>query len=142
LARQVCAEIRLADHDHALYCEASDAPIEINGSSDLLAVALRNLLDNALRHSGKGAEVLVRAAERDGTKCLEVIDSGSGVDAKSLGRLGQRFYRSPETLSEGSGLGLAMVLRIAELHGAQLQIANRPAGGLIARLAWPGRQDA
>jgi two-component system sensor histidine kinase QseC len=53
-----------------------------------------------------------------------------------LPRLVERFYRSPEVVAEGSGLGLTIVHRIAELHGARLELANRAAGGLEARLRW------
>jgi signal transduction histidine kinase len=55
-----------------------------------------------------------------------------------LPRLLERFYRGSSVSAEGSGLGLTIVGRIAELHGALLELANREGGGLEVRLRWPG----
>ena len=66
--------------------------------------------------------------------------TGPGASEAELPRLVERFYRSAEVVAEGSGLGLTIVHRIAELHGARLELENRPTGGLEARLRWNGDQ--
>ena len=76
---------------------------------------------------------MVGIPTRDGS---DPPGGGPGVSATELPRLVERFYRSPEAIAEGSGLGLTIVHRIAELHGARLELANRARGGLEARLCW------
>ena len=120
------------------------APILIQGDADLLAVALRNLIENALRYTPAGGVIEVRAdlAANLASKqpLLVVRDSGPGVNAEEAPRLLERFYRGQAAAnaegSHGSGLGLAIVQRIAELHGAKLEIENHASGGLEVRLRW------
>lgn len=101
---------------------------------DLLQIAVRNLLDNALRYAPRDAEIRVEIS-RDNDGCtLSVVDSGPGVAEETLARLGERFFRGQPGASTGNGLGLAIVVRIAELHGARVSLANRPQGGFSASL--------
>ena len=99
---------------------------------------LRNLLDNAVRYSPVGSEVTVLLVSDTGEPALTVQDEGPGVPPEELPRLMERFYRGTAVTAEGSGLGLTIVGRIAELHGAVLELANRPSGGFEARLRWRG----
>ncbi len=103
---------------------------------DLLRLALRNLLDNALRHTPPGCEVTLGAALDKGLPMIWVRDTGSGVALDELDRLSDRFVRGRDVTEEGSGLGLAIVKRVAELHGARLSLSNHPEGGLEARIHW------
>jgi two-component system sensor histidine kinase QseC len=102
------------------------------GDAELLGMAVRNLVDNALRYAGVNGQVRVTVEPHDGSFDLWVLDRGPGVPEAELSRLGQRFFRGRDHLEEGSGLGLAIVQRIAELHGAQLRLGNRPGGGFKA----------
>jgi len=90
------------------------------GDEDLLAVMLRNLVDNAVRHAGPGSHVEVVFD----TDCLHVQDDGPGVAAEELQHLGERFHRLPGNEQSGSGLGLSIVRRIAALHGLQVRCEN------------------
>ncbi len=117
-----------------------DTPAEkilVDGNADLLELAVRNLLDNALRYSTPGTQVSVFAGIDHGSAVCGVRDNGPGVAATELPRIIERFYRGRNTTAEGSGLGLAIVRRIAELHGARLEVENLSAGGFLARLRWP-----
>jgi signal transduction histidine kinase len=109
-------------------------PLIVSGDRDLLAAALRNLVDNALRYTPEGGTVTIRASQEHGETCLAVIDDGPGVPPDELSRLVERFYRGSDNVAEGSGLGLAIVRRIAELHGARLEVENRAEGGFLARI--------
>jgi two-component system sensor histidine kinase QseC len=94
---------------------------------------VRNLVDNALRYSPEGARVEVRLSAQN--KCLEVHDSGMGLMPDQLRRLGQRFYRVPGTLSEGSGLGWSIVQRLVELHRMSVLTGTSPSlGGLMVKV--------
>ena len=112
------------------------SPVRVSGDAELLAVAVRNLLDNALRYTPEAGAIEVGVADDAGHPTLWVRDSGPGVDADDLPRLIERFYRGQQASGQGSGLGLAIVQRIADLHGARLEISNLATGGLEARLRW------
>lgn len=98
----------------------------LQGDEDLLAAMLRNLVDNAVRYSSNGAHVQVAF----GHDRVVVEDDGPGVSAEALERIGDRFYRPAGQDQPGSGLGLSIVRRIAQLHGLAVDIRNRPEGGL------------
>ena len=69
---------------------------------------------------------------------LSVVDEGPGVPASELERLGERFHRLPGMTTPGSGLGLSIVRRIAEIHGAKVRFSNGPEGkGLRAEVEFP-----
>ena len=69
---------------------------------------------------------------------LEVRDTGPGIAETEREQVLQRFYRISGSGEEGSGLGLSIVRRIAELHGAKLELSNNEAGkGLLAKVSWP-----
>ncbi|MFO1268509.1 MAG: ATP-binding protein [Rubrivivax sp.] len=112
----------------------------IEGDATLLAVLLRNLVDNALRYSPGGARVSVAVQRTNGHPCLTVEDSGPGIAAAERERLGQRFHRGEGHAASGSGLGWSIVERIAESHGLQIAVDSSPTlGGLRVRLTAPGR---
>ncbi|GAB1394538.1 quorum sensing histidine kinase QseC [Rhodocyclaceae bacterium] len=120
-----------------IYTDIPDASASVAGNADLLQVALRNLLDNALRYSPPGTPVAVFAGIDHGSPVCGIRDGGPGVPATDLPRIIERFYRGRDTTAEGNGLGLAIVRRVAELHGARLEVENLPAGGFLAQLRWP-----
>lgn len=110
--------------------------IMVNGDVDLLSIALRNLIDNALRYTPTGSHIIVFANQVHGTPVLGVRDTGPGVKPADLPKVIERFYRGEQSDKNGTGLGLAIVRRIAELHGARLEVANLEGGGFEARLRW------
>lgn len=120
----------------ALQLVGSD-PGQVLGDRDLLASAIANLVDNALKYSAQtpGARVEVAVRAHDGTVELCVRDNGPGVPAAALARLGQRFFRLDERLP-GTGLGLASVSAIVQLHGASLAFEDA-APGLRVRMKLP-----
>ena len=112
------------------------APAMVQGQPEALAVLLRNLLDNALRHTPEGGQVRVQVvpAAQGAGPVLAVDDSGPGIAPEDRDRVLARFYRVPGTPGHGSGLGLAIVAAVAERHGARLHIdASAALGG--ARIA-------
>jgi two-component system sensor histidine kinase QseC len=93
---------------------------ELRGNPELLRVLLRNLLDNAIRYVPEGGEVAASLSSERGRVLLTVADDGPGVSPAEREILGQRFHRFGPQTAEGVGLGLSIVRRIAELHGAEL----------------------
>lgn len=117
-----------------------ESDVVVRGEPELLRIALRNLLDNALRYTRPGDEVRVLLASAGEQVTVSVRDSGPGVPESVADRLGERFFRGADGGPEGSGLGLAIVARIAELHGARLSAGNHPEGGFEARIEGLRRQ--
>jgi two-component system, OmpR family, sensor histidine kinase QseC len=102
---------------------------------DLIGVMLRNLIENACRHSPEDKEIILRAINNDDlTITFSIIDQGPGVSNLQLQSLGQRFFRERPADRMGSGLGLSIVARIAELHGARLSFENASPSGLIVSM--------
>lgn len=97
--------------------------IRVRGNPALLRILLRNLIDNAVRHTQTGTTVLVTIGDEHGQHFLSVTDNGPGIPEAELERVSERFYRPAGTSASGSGLGLSIVKRIAEIHAATLKIA-------------------
>jgi two-component system osmolarity sensor histidine kinase EnvZ len=106
---------------------------------DALRRATLNLLENAVAY-GVG-EVTLRTAEVGGDLLIAVLDRGPGIPEAQLEEVKRPFHRLDAARGNagGSGLGLAIVERIARLHGGALALANRPGGGLEARVTIPLR---
>ena len=100
------------------------------GNEVLLQLMLRNLLDNAIRYSPPNSHVTL-TLDANG---LSVCDEGPGIAAEHLPRIRERFYRPPGQSQQGSGLGLSIVERIADLHGLRLDLVNTDEGGLCVHM--------
>lgn len=125
LAAQAIADIAPAALQRGVQLElAEDGNINVSGLPALLSVLLRNLLDNAARHTTPGTEVRVEIGHDAGRPSITVSDNGPGLPSEELGKLAQRFYRPLGTAASGSGLGLSIVSRIAEIHGAELRFEH------------------
>jgi len=108
-------------------------PCPISADETLLTVLLRNLVDNAVRYSPRGASIKVRVRRLDDQAVIDVEDNGPGLPEPDLQRLGQRFFRGGSEES-GSGLGWSIVRRIAALHGMELSVQRASPDGLSVRV--------
>ena len=140
VVQRVSAELAPASLQKQQVLELDAAPgCMVHGDETLLAALARNLVDNAIRYSPRGAGIVVRVERSSNEIVLSVEDSGPGLPADDLRRLGQRFFRVTGTEAVGSGLGWSIVQRIAAAHGARAQAQRSPAlGGLAVRLEFPG----
>lgn len=121
----------------ALACEAGEALV-VSGDPLLLAQAVGNLVDNALKYSPPGTGVAIEARKRFSQVEISVADHGPGIPESERGHVTERFYRggAGRAGTPGMGLGLTLVAAVAKLHGGSLQLAdNRP--GLRAVLSLP-----
>jgi len=110
----------------------------LRADPQMLGIVLRNLVGNALRYCPAGSRVEVEAVHHGGRDRIAVRDDGPGVDEASRRRLTERFFRVLGTEEGGSGLGLSIVKRIAELHGVELAFGPGLGGrGLGVTLDWP-----
>ncbi len=119
---------------------AGVAALPVNGNPALLAIMLRNLLDNAIRYSPAGTLVRLEFC----ANAIVVQDNGPGVAPEALARLGDRFFREAGQREPGNGLGISIARRVAHLHGLTVSFANRGGGisGLAATIARAAGQDS
>ncbi len=110
-------------------------PVIVRGDRVLLAQAVNNLVDNALKYVGKGGRITLEVMRApNGVVTLAVADNGPGIPDAERPKAAQRFYRGDASRgTPGVGLGLSLVQAIAKLHGGSLELAdNRP--GLRAQI--------
>ncbi|MNG99241.1 Swarming motility regulation sensor protein RssA [compost metagenome] len=104
--------------------------LQVMGQAVLLDLMFGNLIDNAVRYTPAGGEIAVVITAEGNRVRVDIRDSGPGIPTAALSRLCERFFRVNPQQGDGVGLGMAIVRRIAELHGADLDVHNRPHGGL------------
>lgn len=122
------------DDDFPIQLVWSDPqPLPLTGNAMLLSLLLRNLLENARLYAAGTAGASVTLDRHS----ITVSDQGPGIPADHLARLGERFYRPAGQTQPGSGLGVSIAMRIAQLHGLHLDFHNRSEGGLDVRLSLP-----
>lgn len=126
-----------------LLCESSGQ--QLYADKELVKSLLYNLIDNAAKASKEGEEVLLSCAEGESTVILSVSDWGMGMDEKTVRRATEAFYMADKSRSRkngGAGLGLALCVRIAEMHGARLQIKSKLGEGTTVFVAFPIGREA
>jgi signal transduction histidine kinase len=134
IVRLIASDVAPAAAARGVAVEASCAPVALAADPDALAVLLRNLLDNAVRHARRRVTVDVSAGDEI---LIAVRDDGEGVSEDARARLFDRFYRVPGSDTPGSGIGLALVKRVAELHGGSVALGEGVGGrglGIEVRL--------
>lgn len=112
-----------------LDCPPLGEPVHVD--REMWAKIVLNLLSNALKFTFEGS-ITVRLDAQDGRARLTVRDTGIGIDEADQARLFERFHRVADARSrshEGSGIGLALVAELAELHGGRASVASRPGEG-------------
>ncbi|PKY11318.1 two-component sensor histidine kinase [Acidithiobacillus marinus] len=126
-ARQVLEDLYpLADRKKIDFGLDAPSPIWVQGSPAAFHSLLRNAVDNALRYSPEHSEVTISVRSEGSDALLEVMDSGPGIPMAESERIWEPFYRIPGTEEEGSGLGLSIVLAIADQLGGQVSLRPRP----------------
>lgn len=142
----------VADQLNQIHAEAANRRIRLElahegrcacpGNATMLGVLVRNLVENALRHTPDDGSVTVAVRDAADWVELTVADTGPGIPPELRARAVERFYRVAGQQLEGSGLGLSIVARIAEIHGATLALEDAPGqGGLLVRLRLPSARD-
>jgi signal transduction histidine kinase len=110
------------------------------GSRPDLALAVRNLLDNAIRHTSRGGSISVRVSAHNGRCHIIVADTGEGIPSRELPRIFERFYRVDSARSRatgGTGLGLAIVKHVAEGHRGEVSVESELGAGSRFRIDLP-----
>lgn len=115
------------------------------GDRDLLVMAVRNLVDNAVSYSDSGARVTVSVTAKDDVVAIAVLDQGIGIDTKDQERIFERFYRADPARARdtgGTGLGLSIVKHVALQHGGAVGVWSQPAVGSTFTLSLPRFEES
>ncbi len=106
------------------------AGLTMDGDPSLMRIAIRNLLNNARRHSPEGSEVFLRVQPDRKGILIRVVDQGEGVPVGERSAIFERFYRGKAGAAHhGFGLGLYLVKSIARTHGGSVDVSTSPEGG-------------
>lgn len=140
LAADVSELYEAAAEERGLRLVVAASPMPpVRGHDQILALAVSNLVDNALKHAPAGSTITVSTEVTGGRPCLVVADHGPGIPSADRARALDRFVRlDPSRSGPGTGLGLALVASVARMHGASIELGdNGP--GLRATLRFPAR---
>ena len=139
IALQDVLQTGVMDHYHKARTSGVELMLDIRQTPPprraqplLLALLVRNLLDNAIRYSPRGSTVTITLDAHS----FSVEDNGPGVSPEYLKRIGERFFRPPGQEKTGSGLGLSIVQRIATLHGMTTHFSDGENGGFRVEVRW------
>jgi two-component system, OmpR family, heavy metal sensor histidine kinase CusS len=117
-----------------------DGDAEISADSILFNRAIGNLLDNALRFTPENGKIRIAISTTESGTEISVSDNGPGIPPEHLPRVFDRFYRAdPSRSSVGTGLGLALVKSIVDLHGGSAAIHSEVGHGTTVQLTFPGK---
>jgi PAS domain S-box-containing protein len=119
--------------------ELASALPYIVADPDALHTAFYNIIDNAVRYTPPDGTITVRAlAQPDGALCVDVSDTGAGIEAEHLPHIFEAFYRADKArTTPGLGLGLTIARQAVELHGGEIRIASVPGKGTTVTVLLP-----
>lgn len=118
-----------------------DIPVWVRGQGDSLFRALRNLVENAIRHGPTGSVITLRVTGRPAG--IEVEDRGPGIPGDMRHSIFQRFWRGDRDrhCDDGAGLGLSIVAATMALHGGTIDVGDTPGGGATLSMRFPSPEN-
>ena len=135
LVKEIGSEITVMNDKNIDLQLEVDENIRIRGNRFLQTCLIQNIIQNAYRFGKENGFIKVRLSEWEDKAILEIQDNGCGMDEESLEHIFDRFYRSTEDCAQrGTGLGLSMVKRIADMHNADIHVTSRLNEGSCFRI--------
>lgn len=132
VVRAEAAKARERVEDNGISLGLATEEATVLGDEGALSAAVRNLIDNAVRHTPPGGRIDVEVGVADGEAVLRVADTGEGIPTADLDRVFERFYRVDSARSRetgGTGLGLAIVRHVVENHGGRVSVHSSLGAG-------------
>lgn len=127
VVRDEMERVRHRTSEKELTAEFSGEEVTVHGSHRDLAIAVRNLLDNAIRYTAPGGSITVGLSAEDSSAVMSISDTGEGIPTRDHDRVFERFYRVDSARSRdtgGTGLGLSIVKHVAETHGGSVELES------------------
>jgi signal transduction histidine kinase len=141
LVTMTAEQMSLLAEDKNIRVECDAAPdVCVEGDRSQMTQVVVNLLDNAIKYTPNGGNVLLRIARDGDHAILEVVDNGIGIPPEALPHMFKRFFRVDDSRSReqgGAGLGLSIVKSICAAHGAEVDVTSRPGAGSCFRVRQP-----
>lgn len=140
LVRDEVERIRGEADGKGISLDLATRPVTAMVSPRDVAIATRNLLDNAIRYTGEGGTVSVAVAGDESHAVISVTDSGEGIPKRDVERVFERFYRVDSARSRGTGgtgLGLSIVKHVAESHGGSVSVESELGAGSTFTIRLP-----
>lgn len=140
LVREELERLRPVAEQKSIKFSVELTPTQIAGSRRDIAIAVRNLLDNAVRYTGARGSVGAELETANGEVVLRISDTGEGIPTRDLGRVFERFYRVDAARSRstgGTGLGLAIVKHVVESHGGSVDVESELGRGSVFTVRLP-----
>lgn len=132
--------VRPLAEDRGVGLGAETTPVAVTGSPEDLALAVRNLLDNAVRYTEAGGRVTVEVGREGDEAVISVTDTGAGIPQRDLERIFERFYRVDVARSRakgGTGLGLSIVRHVVDSHGGKVSVESELGSGSTFTIRLP-----
>jgi len=149
LSELVCESIdRFRLQCEAIGCsvtvEATRGVVLVNGDRRMLRDLFDNLIDNALKYGGEAGDVVVRISASEARGVVEISDVGPGIPADELEVVFEKFRRGSKTEHKyrGSGLGLTIAKRLADLHKGHIVLRSTEGAGTTVRIEFPLAEEA
>jgi len=138
-AAQQCPE----HNDVAVRLDHEGPDLQVRGDPEALQELFTNLIDNALRYTPDGGQVVVEIRADNGNAVVSVHDTGPGIPQQEMELVFEPFFRGePAKKKHGTGLGLAIVKRIAEAHGGRVTVTSKPGCGTTFRVHLPAGEKS
>jgi signal transduction histidine kinase len=147
LVERVAAEFehQAAESGRRIERSGPDEGCPVQADPEALAVALRNLIDNALKYSPQEPVVWVHWGAENGQVAIRVRDRGAGITSEERKAIFRKFVRGSAAAAgnvRGSGVGLAMVLHIVDAHHGEIQVKSEPGHGSTFTILLPALEKA
>lgn len=114
----------------------------IDGVRERLMSLIDNVIENAIKYSPEGGRVEVAVRTCDAFTQLRVSDAGPGIPVELRERVFDRFFRDPNQIQSGSGLGLSIVRAVAQQHNSRVSLSTSEEGGLVVTVEFPSHTAA
>ncbi|HJS71577.1 MAG TPA: ATP-binding protein, partial [Acidimicrobiia bacterium] len=140
LVRDEVERIRGSAESKGLKVDVRSDEVTVPVNQRDIAIAVRNVLDNAVRHTPSGGSVAVDVGTQDGEAVISVSDTGEGIPTRDIERVFERFYRVDSARARatgGTGLGLSIVKHVAESHGGQVSVRSELGVGSVFTIRLP-----
>ncbi len=134
LLDQAVRELSGRAEEYGVMLAVSGQAPPVRGNASLLYRAVFNLIENAIKYNRPGGRVTVTMEQSDGNVCIQVEDTGTGIEADALPHIFEPFYRADPSRSQqisGSGLGLSVAKLIVERHGGKIEVTSKREAGSV-----------
>ena len=139
-ASECCRNLKVSAERNNILLTCDGRSAAIRGDEEQIKELIENLVQNGIRYNNAGGYVRVSVRHEDGHAVLSVRDNGIGIAKEKQSRVFERFYRVDKSRSRdsgGTGLGLALVKHIAEIHNADIEMESTPGMGTVISVHFP-----